>query len=66
MTNTALQLFQTILNGAWLLFTGWHVPGTNLTPAAFFFFCLAAALSIRFIKHLMSGRSNNSGGDKDA
>lgn len=42
------MLFSTI----WSLFFSFNVPGTRVTPGAFAFFLLSAALMIRFLRRL--------------
>lgn len=46
MTNAALQAIQAIFGLSWKFFTGWHIPGTNFTPAAFFMFFMVMRLSL--------------------
>lgn len=42
MSADALSLLGGLFSAVWELFTGWYLPGTNVTPAAF-------ALAILFI-----------------
>ena len=55
MIPKAFTLLQACINAAWELFTGWHIPGTALTPAAFIFFCMAAGFSLKVLVTLFTG-----------
>lgn len=55
MTADALLVLQTLFGSIWSIFTSWHIPGTAVTPAAFFLFLLFAAFVLRFIRSLFSG-----------
>lgn len=59
MTSKAFLLLQSVINAAWECFTGWHIPGTALTPAAFIFFCMAAGLSLKVLVSLFTGVNDN-------
>lgn len=39
----------------WAIATGFHIPGTNITPAAFFAFLAFAVVAVKFIRRLMGG-----------
>lgn len=52
MTADALLVVQTLFTTIWSLFTSWHIPGTAVTPAAFFLFLLFASFGLRFIRRL--------------
>lgn len=53
MTADAIQILQFIFNVIWKMFTSWHIPGTNVTPAAMGFFLLVAAMIINSIKSVL-------------
>lgn len=70
MTDDALLVVECLFNVIWQLFTSWYIPGTNVTPAAFFLFLGVASLSLRFLYRLVSItpsgvslRGSNDGGD---
>lgn len=52
MTNDALSVVRVLFQVIWHLFTDWHIPGTNVTPAGAVFFFLSAAIGLRFIFRL--------------
>lgn len=52
MTNDALLVLQAIFGTVWRLFTSWHIPGTNVTPAVAFTFLIVAGIGLRFISRL--------------
>lgn len=65
MTQDGLLIIRTVFTTIWTLFNGWKVPGTNVTPAAWALFILAAAAGIRHFKSIMNaagGHSPDSGG----
>lgn len=43
----------------WSLFTGWHIPGTNLTPASWAMFCLVFYTGLRFLKRILGGENSD-------
>lgn len=49
MTDDGLLIVQWIFTTVWQLFTSWHLPGTNVTPAEMFLFLAAAGIGWRFI-----------------
>lgn len=55
MTADGLLVLQTLFGTVWRLFTSWHIPGTAVTPGAFFLFLLFAAFVLRFLKSVFSG-----------
>lgn len=55
MTSEALYLLANMLSQAWRLFTSWHFPGTNVSPAAWALFGIVAGLSIKFINTFVLG-----------
>ena len=61
MTEQAFQVLRTVFSTIWRLFTGWHIPGTNLSPAVFLIGFVLFAVVIRIIKRVVGGTS---GGDE--
>lgn len=49
MSNDALAVVQCLFNTIWALFTSWHIPGTNVTPASFFLFLISAGIGLRYV-----------------
>jgi len=49
MTSDALLVLQCLFDIIWRLFTSWHIPGTNTTPAAFFMFIGVCGLALKFL-----------------
>lgn len=49
MTNDGILVLQCLGQTIWRLFTSWHIPGTNVTPAAAFLFFLCAAIGLKFM-----------------
>lgn len=49
MTIEALQVLQSIFNTVWKLFTGWEIPGTHTTPAAFILYLGFVGIILRFV-----------------
>lgn len=75
MTSDAIYLLSNMISQAWRLFTSWHFPGTNVTPAAWALFGVVAGVSIKFINtfvlgtHVLSslkGNPNKKGDDHDS
>lgn len=58
MTADAVLVVKTIFNTIWLLFTSWHIPGTNVTPASFFMFCLVFSFILRWLGSLFGWLSS--------
>lgn len=63
MTADAILVLQTLFGSVWSLLTSWYIPGTNVTPAAMFFFILAAFFLLRVIRHYTG---SGEGGGSDA
>jgi hypothetical protein len=49
MTNDALQFITYFPSLIWQLFTGFKIPGLNMTPAIFFFGVLSFSLAFKFL-----------------
>lgn len=62
MTNDALLVLETLFSTIWRLFTSWHIPGTNVTPAVAFAFLIVAGIGLKFIGRLFGIGLDVSGG----
>lgn len=49
MTHDGLLVLQCLFVNIWRLFTSWHIPGTETTPAAFFMFIAVCGLALKFL-----------------
>lgn len=49
MSSDVLLLLGGLFRSVWTLFTGWYLPGTNVTPAAFSLSILFVWLIFRWI-----------------
>lgn len=49
MTSDAILVLKCLFQTIWSLFTSWYFPGTNVTPAMFFFFLAAAGIGLTFV-----------------
>lgn len=52
MTSDALSILGMLFGSIWGLFNSFYIPGTQTTPANFFFFSLVLVVSIRFLKRV--------------
>lgn len=50
MTSDAILVVKFVFTTIWSLFTSWHFPGTNVSPAVMFFFLLAVYAVLRIIR----------------
>ena len=55
MTNDAIAVLKCIFQTIWKLFTNWHIPGTNVSPAEWCLFCLVAGIGLRLFFGLVEG-----------
>lgn len=55
MTADALLVVRFLFTSIWSFFTSWNFPGTNVTPAAMFFFLMASTLAFRLVKDYLFG-----------
>lgn len=62
MTSDAILVLRSLFSTIWMLFTSWHIPGTNVTPGAWAFFALTFVLVLRIFKRLFG---SGSGGGSD-
>lgn len=60
MTNDAFQVLRFILGWGWRFFTGYKIPGTNVTPGAIIFLILFVTVALRFIRSLTDVSSSGS------
>lgn len=58
MTSEALSFLQGVFSVLFKLFTSWHIPGTNVSPAMWFVFLLSVVVLFRFLKKLGFGSAN--------
>lgn len=52
MTADTILVVQSLFTTIWSLFTSWHIPGTNVTPAAWALFALTAVLVLRIFRRV--------------
>lgn len=50
MSSDVVVILQCVFGPIFSLFTSWHFPGTNVSPAAMAFFLLAAYAILRIIR----------------
>ena len=61
MSSDALAIVGALFQIIWRLFTSWHIPGTEMTPAVLAFFLVAASLGLRFVLQFFSSNSASAG-----
>lgn len=54
MNTSAFTALRSFMAAIWQLFTGWHLPFTNVTPAMLIFFTLSINLIIKFVNSLLT------------
>ena len=64
MTNDALLVLQTLFQTIFSLFTSWHIPGTNVTPAVALFGILFLSILFRVLSRVL-GLWNDEKGDSN-
>lgn len=62
MSADVLYLLHGLFSALWTLFTGWYLPGTNVTPAAFALAILFIWLILRWIVRIFGMQSSMKGG----
>lgn len=62
MSADALMLLRGLFSAFWQLFTGWYLPGTNVTPVAFALAILFIWLILRWIVRIFGMQSSMKGG----
>lgn len=65
MSGDAVSLLGGLFSAVWSLFTGWYLPGTNVTPAAFALAILFIWLLIRRIVRMFDTQSTMKGRGED-
>lgn len=67
MTNDFKMALECIFTQFWRLFTSWHIPGTNVSPAELALFILFASVIFRFLgdmtEGVFGGRSRDGNGE---
>lgn len=53
MTDDALLVLKTLFQTIFSLFTSWHIPGTNVTPAVALFGILFIAILFRVLSRVL-------------
>lgn len=54
MTSKGIQLMQLIITQSWRLFTEWHLPFVNFTPAQLYFFVLLTPIVVGIFKSIFN------------
>lgn len=49
MSDDAILVLECLFQTIWSLFTSWHIPGTDVTPASFFLFLISAGIGLRYV-----------------
>lgn len=62
MSGDALSLLSGLFSAFWTLFTGWYIPGTNVTPGAFALAILFIWLLVRRLVRMFDTESSMKGG----
>lgn len=57
MNQDFAMIVECIFHTIWRIFTRWHIPGTNVSPAAWALFSLTLVTGVRFLKRLAGGDS---------
>ena len=52
MTQDAFSIVVAVFSNMWKLFTGWYIPGTNITPAGFWLFVGSIVVVTGFLGRL--------------
>lgn len=58
MTSDALSFLSGVIDVLFSIFTSWHIPGTNVTPAMWFVFLLSVGILFRFLGKLGFGKAS--------
>lgn len=58
MTRDALSFLSGVFDVLFSIFTSWHIPGTNVTPAMWFVFLLSVGVLSRFLGKLGFGNAS--------
>lgn len=65
MTSDALSILGGLFSAVWYLFTGWYLPGTNVTPFAFGVAILFIHLLVRRLVRMFDTQSTMKGRGDD-
>lgn len=65
MSADALSLLGGLFSAVWNLFTGWYLPGTNVTPAALALAILFIWLLVRRLVRMFDTQSTMKGRGED-
>lgn len=49
MTENAIAAVSCIFRESWRLFTSWHIPGTNVSPAAWLVFAVVFYIGLKMV-----------------
>lgn len=49
MSNDAIAVVKCLFQTIWQLFSSWHIPGTDVTPAAFALFLISSGIGLRYV-----------------
>lgn len=49
MTSNAILAIRCIFEQSWRLFTSWHIPGTNISPAAWLIFAVVFYIGLKMV-----------------
>lgn len=55
MLPDTLLIIHVIFKSAWMLFTSWDVPGTNVSPAEWCLFSLTVYFIVTYIRVYITG-----------
>lgn len=58
MTEDVYDFVLGVFSTLFSIFSSWHIPGTNLSPAMWFVFLLSAGVLFRFLKKLGFGSAS--------
>lgn len=61
-TGDFILVVQFLFSEVWRFFNSWHFPGTNITPASWFFFSLVFLGVVYFLKRFLGGGGDSSAG----
>ena len=62
MSNDGMLVLEMLFQIVWRLFTSWHIPGTNVTPAGAGLFFLSAGIGLRFVLGFLGNPGNGFSG----
>lgn len=61
MIGDSFQIVEALFTEIWRLFNSWHIPGTQMTPAALGLFMLSADIGLRFVGKILDTNSASVG-----